>query len=616
MTLINSQPNQKTLLSLLNKVRTQRVKQLDKDLISYLMSRSSRATIIEQAVEVLQQHGLLKWPLDEDNHKLVVQSYQQSLLVPAELRILISINWKDQVSDDIKSIWDSLSYQVQLFHYVHNITFVPSCVVCKTQSTRWTKKWGRYTKHCSNRCRALDPEVEAVRIQTCIERYGHDKSLSIPEHAEKSRSTSLVRHGTAFPFQNENIQESALTAYKVNHEHDLDYRSRQSKLSLANKYAGGDTSITFGKMFATDEYIQQRRSSFLQNWLPKRLADISGQSIPLFDLNQYTNRFQLLPWKCIQCNTEFVDCIRDGKDPRCSTCYPLNATSWNQDDVAQYIRNLVPDVVIGNRQIIGPLELDIYSPHHSIAVEYNGLYWHSEHSPGNNITKDYHLTKTEMCSAKGIRLIHIFEDEWINNKPIVQSILSSVFGGPKAVLYARKCNIKHIDAVTCNKFLKENHLQGADRASVRLALEINNTIVSVMTFGKSRFDKSCQWELIRFCNALNTSVVGGASRLFKHFIANYKPESISTYSDRRWFTGEVYNSLGFKFIGYTPPNHFYVNKRTGCAERFNRMGFQKHKLASKLDVYDPGITELANMKNNGYGRIWDCGNFKFIWKQK
>jgi hypothetical protein len=134
-----------------------------------------------------------------------------------------------------------------------------------------------------------------------------------------------------------------------------------------------------------------------------------------------------------------------------------------------------------------------------------------------------------------------------------------------------------------------------------------------MTFGKNRFKKnSNEFELVRFCNKLNTNVVGGASKLFKHFLKNYNEEckDIISFSDRRFFNGSLYSMLGFDFESYTSPSYIYWKDN----RILNRMSCQKHKLHKLLDNFNPELSEYENMKMNGYRRVWDCGNTK--WRLK
>ena len=284
-----------------------------------------------------------------------------------------------------------------------------------------------------------------------------------------------------------------------------------------------------------------------------------------------------------------------------------------QGEVVDYIKYLLPTepIVTNNRTILSPLELDIYIASKNVAIETNGLYWHSEVSGRKN--KSYHLNKTKICTTRGIRLIHIFENEWKNKKDIVKSILSSALVRKNRTIYARKCEIRELTTGEKSKFLIENHLQGNDRATIKLGLIYEGELVSSMTFIKSRFDKNIEWEMSRFCTKLHTTVVGGSSKLFSWFIKKYNPATVVSYSDRRYFSGETYLNLEFSFVDNTPPNYHYIID--GYDTLQSRINWQKAKLEKKLLTFDKTISEWENMKINGFDRIWDCGHSKWIWKK-
>ena len=140
-------------------------------------------------------------------------------------------------------------------------------------------------------------------------------------------------------------------------------------------------------------------------------------------------------------------------------------------------------------------------------------------------------------------------------------------------------------------------------------------LVSCMSFGKSRFNKNYEWELLRFSNKLNSQVVGGASKLFKHFIKIYHPKSIVSYCDIRFSSlnpkDTVYPKLGFKYSHTSKPNYRYLDTKVN--RLFSRIQFQKHKLQEKLPIFNPELSETQNMINNGYIKVYDCGNFVFTW---
>ena len=283
------------------------------------------------------------------------------------------------------------------------------------------------------------------------------------------------------------------------------------------------------------------------------------------------------------------------------------------DFILQYI-----EADFNNRKVINPQELDIYIPSKNIAIEFDGLLYHSSGysslSQCNSLEEypTYHLEKTQACIEKGIQLFHIFENEWRDKKEIWQSVLLNAIGKSERV-YARKCIIKEVPFKEAKEFLEKNHLQGTCSSKVNIGLYSGNTLVSLMTFGRPRFNKLYDYELLRFCNNLNTSVVGGASKLLSYFIKTYNPKSILSYANLRWSTGNLYEQLGFTLISQSSPNYFYFN------EDFilhSRIEFQKHKLKDKLENYNPDLTESENMYNNGYRKIYDCGNLVYVLNRK
>jgi predicted RNA-binding Zn-ribbon protein involved in translation (DUF1610 family) len=263
------------------------------------------------------------------------------------------------------------------------------------------------------------------------------------------------------------------------------------------------------------------------------------------------------------------------------------------------------DKIINDRETIKPNELDIYIPSKNIAIEFNGLYWHSYDELESKKEKFKHHNKSSICYDKGIQLIQIFEDEWLFKKEIVKSILNAKLGINNKI-FARKCFIKELTSNEFNEFCNNNHIQGKLNSVIKLGLIHENRLVCVIGFNKHcEYDYECT----RFCNELNINIVGGASRLFKYFLNKWKPNSVLSFADRRYSNGGLYKQLGFKLINVTSPGYFY----TKGLNRLSRQKFQKHKLEKKLENFNWGLSESQNMFNNGYRRLWDAGHWKFVW---
>ena len=234
------------------------------------------------------------------------------------------------------------------------------------------------------------------------------------------------------------------------------------------------------------------------------------------------------------------------------------------------------------------------------------MYWHSEEYLNNN----YHLNKTQECEKQSIKLIHIFEDEWLYKQEIVKSRLQNILGLTPNKIYGRKTEIREVSSKITKEFLIDNHIQGNVNSKINLGLYYNDELVSLMTFGNLRksmgsTQKDDSYELLRFCNKLNTTVIGGADKLLKNFIRLYTPKEIISYADRRWSQGNLYEKLNFTHIHDSKPNYWYI---LGTNREY-RFKYRKDVLVK--EGYDPSKTEHQIMINRGIYRIYDCGNKKF-----
>lgn len=458
------------------------------------------------------------------------------------------------------------------------------CIQCGKDF--YVMKSSRKIKLCSKMCERKYAESKIrndKRLKTLkknnLKKFGKEWYFQTEKYKDKFKNTCRDKYGVDNPMQYNDIKN-------------------KSKDALINKYGSN-------YMNAIGLYTGYKR-------IIKRLPD---DIIPLFSIVNYTgtSKYKRYNFKCKKCNTDFNDYLDTGKTPKCPICNPY-IMSQPEEDLYNFCISIidVKEIYRNNRQQISPFELDIFIPIKNLAIEFNGIMWHSQNFGGKD--KNYHLNKTDMCTSKGIKLLHIFENEWMYKSDIVKSIIKYNLGIYDKIIYGRKCQIKEIDSTEKNVFLESNHLQGKDISSIRYGLYYEEELVSVMTFSKSRFNKNIEYEMTRFCNKVNTKVIGSASKLLNHFIKNKNPKSIISYADKRYFGGELYNKLGFNFIEDTTPNYFYFESENPL-KLMNRIVFQKHKLSKLLSEYSGNISEWENMKNNGYDRIFDCGNKKFIWNK-
>lgn len=402
---------------------------------------------------------------------------------------------------------------------------------------------------------------------TCLEKYGVNNVFSSKKIREKISQTNLAKYGVKYPMQSKEILEkcenTCMTKYGVPHYS----QSKDRRDFLLNEFIHGHDR--FKEIYARDGSV--------------------------------------LKCKCHKCGKEFEinyqSFIRRSelKVDVCPSCTEEVGRSAKENSLIKFIDGICDNKIVTNcRSILeGNRELDIYIPEKALAIEFDGLFWHNELNKPN----DYHVSKTEECAEKGIKLIHIFEDEWDLKRDIVESRLSSILGKSNRI-WARKCAALSLTPKEKQSFFEANHIQGDARSAIAYGLKHGEEIVAAMSFGKSRF--SDEYELIRYASKLNFTVVGGASKLLKYFLdENPEIAKIVSYADRRWSNGAMYENLGFKLIGNTRPSYYYVVDGV----RENRMKYQKHKLVA--EGADPDKSEHEIMLDKKIFRIYDCGCLKY-----
>jgi hypothetical protein len=484
---------------------------------------------------------------------------------------------------------------------------LPKCPTC---GAPLKKKGSKFLKYCSIKCSANNPETKRNRQETCLKKYGTLHHLQNKTILNKQKETNLKRFGQANVSSLDKVKQKRKTTCKEKYgtEYFLgsDISKTKRKDTCREKYGVDQYSQT---QECKDKIIHTCQEKYETN-NPSTLA--LREHISQESLNNLNNKEWLIEQhhnlkkshreiaKALGVTQSLVSCKCEDFD--IETKY--FGSSMGEHELADFLQTFYPHQIITNtRSIISPKELDIYLPDSDIAIEYNGAYYHSKQD------EKYHLSKTEDCLKKNIQLFHVYDFEWLDDtkQEIWKSMLKTKLGFPDTKRFARKCIIQSVNFQVTKEFLINNHLQGTAASSLNLGLYYNNELVSLMTFSKARFNKKYEWELVRFCNRLNTQVVGGASKLLHHFEKEYQPKSIVSYADRRYSNGSLYNTLNFNFDHVSKPNYHYKKD----VAIFSRIKFQKHKLAKILTNFDSNLTEFENMSNNGYIKFFDAGNLAY-----
>jgi hypothetical protein len=285
-----------------------------------------------------------------------------------------------------------------------------------------------------------------------------------------------------------------------------------------------------------------------------------------------------------------------------------------EDEICQYIEGL--GLRVQRNTKINGYEVDIFVPDKNIAIEYDGILWHSIGTTyPNNLDceqsfRRLRVCKREACNRSNIQLITIFENEWQQKQDIVKSIISSKLGVLQERVYARNCTIRQLTKTEKKEFYIRNHIQGNCQSYVDYGLVYQGVLYAAMSFTRRHISCKKGVELARFCCLQNTSVVGGMSKLLTHAVSSID-EPITSYCDLRFSNGNSYIKCGFKLSHVSKPNYFYVTK---SGELKTRMQFQKHKLVNYSN-YDKNKTESQIMYENGFRKIYDCGNLVFLYSK-
>lgn len=271
----------------------------------------------------------------------------------------------------------------------------------------------------------------------------------------------------------------------------------------------------------------------------------------------------------------------------------FGTSSLGEREISNFIKSICDYEILENdRKVIKPKELDIYVPLKNVAIEFNGLRYHSEQFCSD---KNYHLNKTISCENKNIRLIHIFEDEWNTKKEICKSIISSSLDIYKRKISSEECIFKEISIDEYKNFTNENHIQGYSPAKYKYGLYYDNELVQCVGMSNSKFHEN-EFVLIRMCTKLNTQIVGGFTKLMKN--AN---KNCISFIDRRLFDKNEYIKSGFTIDFFSKPNYNYVVQN----KRMNRIHFQKY-----LENLRSSNNESFKLKIDNIFKIWDCGTIK------
>ena len=415
-----------------------------------------------------------------------------------------------------------------------------------------------YEKHGSKE--EYYKEINKKVQQSMLNKYGVTTYSQLPDYQDRIKATNLKRYGVEYYTQSQESRDRTTERIKTK-INELGYvKINQTSLNkeLLKLLYNEEESIKFLKTFKEPPTPFQLQQQFN-----------CGQTV----ISHWIERCNLQP-------------------------YVSHVISNPEKEIEEYLKSLNVYYQIHRRLILdSKKELDFYLPDHNIGIEFNGTYWHSSLCKDKN----YHYNKSIEAETKGIRIIHIWEYEWEDSKQRekILSLLKIACNKVDTRIYARNCTTKEITNREARSFNEANHLQGHRSAQVTYGLFYNNKLVQLMSFSKTRYNRNLtgdnDWEIIRGCPGSNNIVVGGVSKLFKHFIREHNPDHVFSYCDFNKFDGKGYEAIGMKFVGYTGPDMKWLLKDGQVVPRQP----SKHK----------------ELKEASKAQIWGAGSKKYIWEK-
>ena len=459
------------------------------------------------------------------------------------------------------------------------------------------------------------PEIRQRMIDGMVAKYGVTAAQKCPEIQKKTKQTNLARYGVENVMQSEQSKQSFVRNHRAKYgvdwprqRPDIVERARQTNFRKYNApmYPISDeymrTFISDPSMFDNYKaFIADPEAFILSHFRTKPSAAQVSELVGITDSAVYERL------------------ISAGKRD-----LALEFISSMEAALLDYLHSIdeTINVVKHDRSVLEGKEIDLYLPDYHLGFECNPTCTHNSSfkDPWGGDPKHYkyHAQKSILAANKDVFLYHVFGYEWANNRSAVLSQIRNLLGKNTSKIYGRATDLCSLSYAECKQFLDANHRQGNAQSAVRLGLRshLTNQLVSVMTFSKMRHgigkkagQSDTEWELVRFCNLQNTSVVGGASKLLSYFVAQYHPTKIVSFSDVAHTRGMLYERLGFQFISLSDPGYVWVDLKTD--RYYNRVTCQKSNLTKLFeDVTEETIassTENQIMMDHGYARVFDSG---------
>lgn len=278
----------------------------------------------------------------------------------------------------------------------------------------------------------------------------------------------------------------------------------------------------------------------------------------------------------------------------------LRPSSGFERPIEELLRSWGLEVHAHDRTAISPMEIDLLLPALSLGIECNGVHWHREAEKG----RDYHRTKWERCMSAGMRLLQIWEDDYLLRRPVVERMLRHKVGLAGEKVGGRSTVVTTVPWYMARRFMDANHIQGAVPATLHLGLVHGEALVAVCSFRR----EPASWTLARYATSM--AVQGGFSKVLQAFIRTERPQKIVTFADHCVSDGDLYERTGFVNDGELAPDYTYLVR----GRRVHKFNYRLARFERDPDLlYHPDLTERELADLNGLDRIYDAGKTRYVW---
>ena len=468
-----------------------------------------------------------------------------------------------------------------------------------------------------------------IKLRELKNKYARDRRAKLPKtkkpkkilssfekllKIERARNTCNAKYGVDNPSKTEAVKKQIKDFWENISDNDLQQiinKRKETNLKIYGTKSTLQHSSTLKKIENTKikkygsidaankasgvKIGKQRREKFY-----KEIISNFDSASPVFSIDEYNGvKHHTYKFKCHTCNNEFVSSIDNGFSPRCTYCFPkFPKTTEPEIKIREFLIENGIKFDSSRTDIISPKELDIYIPSANLAIEYCGLYWHSE------LLRpfDYHSKKYLDCAKKNIQLLTIFHDVWYEKQELVKNLILYLCNKNTAQQFnIDDCNIKNISETEFNIFNNQYQIDTfyENCEYNRYGLFYNNLLISTISCINNQFENSAKILNITIHPKFSIDII--TTYWISYLVDTLHLIKLSIYSNHLYDNGNIYKNLGFREIDNKIYFTYTDNK---FVSRFSISDIANKKLLNKNTL---NLNNKKLHKETKYYKVFDCG---------